>query len=551
MKKTFRLILLMFLLVALASCNLLKSDFELKDEVIENNVIEEAEEQKSPVNNIVLTNASKYVTNGPATRDYVFINVAGQNVGAMSLYNGKMIVPINNNYYLSNLSASYYYEYIPSNYIMAENKNDGLITLYDAYGHLVLSGRKYVDINISMTKEEEKDSDDKVIAKYVIENVTYQYYDELGAIISGSKKIRTNIETRVREDDYQGNTNDYEKNIGTKMDLDKFGLKGYYAIRSNSNLYVYNSDDELVNRLIIDSYSNFFGSSAIYGANGKLIIQKAYLRDFFAEEYDIIIDAMKYKFSSKTVDILTGEEKEIDLDYIITGLETFYDENNKPSYGLAKIRKIEEENVNTFESNVILSDDLEIIYELGDVDISSFKKLKDGMYYDTSTRRIFNSKLEPVLKLNSNDTILFKEELIIAYNNKYNRYGIIDYSGNIVVPFEYNSIDPIFIDGKVYAKDLNNKGKIINTKGEVTDLPKDTYYISAGLLLVTEIDNTETFSQGKIIDYSLNAITSFEFLSYSSPYPFQFSNMYGNHFVLQILKDSGKCDYILIDASLK
>lgn len=84
---------------------------------------------------------------------------------------------------------------------------------------------------------------------------------------------------------------------------------------------------------------------------------------------------------------------------------------------------------------------------------------------------IFNIDDKSTLKLNSNYKFHDKNHYWITKRNYFvlqegDKYGVVNYKGEVVIPFEYDYLEPIYASNKFIAK-KNNKYGLISSKKEI------------------------------------------------------------------------------------
>ncbi len=84
---------------------------------------------------------------------------------------------------------------------------------------------------------------------------------------------------------------------------------------------------------------------------------------------------------------------------------------------------------------------------------------------------IFNIDDQSTLKLNPNYKFRYKNQYWISKRNYFvlqegNKYGVINYKGEIIIPFEYDYLEPIYASNKFITK-KNSKYGLISNKNEI------------------------------------------------------------------------------------
>src|SRR5690606_2194946 len=272
-----------------------------------------------------------------------------------------------------------------------------------------------------------------------------------------------------------------------------YGLQDYYGYKINNELYIFDRKDNLVNKINLSLYENYVIT------DGKLIYQIINIVDNNAKDYTFIDSNNKYEVVSKQIDLLTGKEKELKLDYIFYPTETLKNENGETVYALARVSKIKDKTLKEVSMSVLIDANGNILEE---VPIYSFKNLYkiNDKYFNLENRRFYDNKFIPISYLMYSDFI--PSENWFVYRKDFN-YGIVDSEYNEIVSFKYLDFGPEF----------------------------------------DESINKYIF---KYVDFNLNPKFTF---TISDPYNFTISNvstLYG-FYLIYTFEDNGVNTYVLID----
>lgn len=430
-------------------------------------------------------------------------NTGYVNTGVWNVFKSKLLFPIEEDVTCSFINTLYLGGYIVTT--SADEKK----TLYDINGNVILPKDDYdmIYVNTSRVLKENEDKYAKPIYDY-FEMVEYRMKDSNETL---QKKYKVDIINKTRVEDTNST---YTKYFPYKKDLKEYGLDGYYAIGIEPTLYIYNSKDELVNQVTIVD-----GRDYGVGLDGKLIIQKSYITDKESKDYDITMYGEKYILVSKSIDLLTGKVKELDLDYVITEAEPYLDKDGYAKYAVATIRKINEKHPVDSQMNVLIDSNGKIVSELGGIYPKELIKLEDNFYYYPRSKYFFNEKLEPLFALKG-EPYFYKEEskIILSENGKY---GAIDYQGNIVIPFDYSFISPYFSKNKTYAVYNDMKKYIIDFNGYRSSLPDNSTMVLPGLIYTYTYDSLLSKADGKFMSYDGTVLTTVNYISNGSNTYFQ------------------------------
>jgi hypothetical protein len=479
-------------------------------------------ETKTPKNEVLVSDLSEYwsvntfyLNNGLI----IVVDTTGKR-GVWSLFTQELICPLSSDMIYNIISAG------AATYVKTTNA-DNEVTVYDVFGQVVLPTGLYVDVNIDIEVEWEEET-----PKYY-EIVDYSYFDE-GNFVIENKIFSIDIETKTRSE-----IENPEKRIKffEKTPLSKYGLDGYYLKSVDSNLYIYNSMDKLINHIYLDD------PDIMMILDGKLFVQKAYRVEDLSDEYTYLNLGSKYFLKTYTVDLTTGKEKELNVDYLINNLDPILDSNGDIKYGKANVRPIVAKNLSSSSKNILINSKGEILTELV-FDICSLRKLSDTTYYDPASKYIINEKLEPQYTFAGTPSYVDSENIFILQKNKF---GILDATGKVLIPFEYFSIMDVFLDGKTIATDADFKKCIldINNKSKVV-FEEEIYFVSRGLIYTETFNENNSKYEIRFLDYNKSMKESFEYSgNYSTEFK-SFANIYGSY--LYAVFDSY---YVLVETTLK
>lgn len=413
------------------------------------------------------------------------------------------------------LSIDYLVNYYFPNYFVVTYL-DYQKELYDYYGNTILPKGTYDDLNITISRNKEKN--------YFIYTETITYY-------SNSDKIniiyvsKEDISNRVLYSDDSLTTGDKITFVPIGIELEKYGLPGYYMIELNNKYgQIYNSDHKLVSTI---NFNLDFQFNVIFG--GYFIYQNVLLLDHDEKEYDYAIevnnDLLKYKLITNRIDLKTGETKEIDLDYIIIDGSSCKDKNGIYNYANVRIQLIENKRLQPIE-RFIIDNECDIIYNFANsISLESLIRLDSKHYFDNNSHRLYDSKMNLIFDFKNNDLNIsfdnfdFSNKIIKCKRN--NKYGFINYELEVIIPFEYDAIGDYFISNLNYAV-KNDNLYIIDLSGSLTMTNLAKVDNCPLLYKVVQQDNMYYYS---FYNYSLDII--FEYCSFSAFKP-TFNRIYYN-----------------------
>lgn len=470
MKPKKLLLLLLFLVsFALIGCSDLgrSSSFELTAKMVKENL--KNTEPDTVKNEVKVVDLSSYTIIEGFYKMYGAVIVQNElgEKSVLSLFTGELVFP-----YESEITINIYYRYAGNFKNAAYVKvtdSDNKIAIYDLFGNTLLEKDEYAYADVTVNESLVYDIKGDIVERAYYEVVSYRYTN----METLQKKYKIDYYTGKRElvdnkdDEYVGKIEKYS--------LDAIGLKDYCGYPHNDKIYIYDKDDKFINSFEINTDANYFLTG------GKLISQMQYEVEKDAKEYTFVSNGKKYKLVSKQIDLLTGKEKKLNLDYVISNYEPFKDENGNYKYVIAKINKIRGRNLLSDSVNVILDSNGKILKELEFSNIN-YLKVVDDHFVDMGSGLVFNSKFGPTLSLGVNIKSVHDNEKLIVVN-KNGTYGAVDKTGKIIIPFEYSMIYDRFVDGKVFAKDLANNKYILNANGSKKKLDDSVQFITSGIYM--------------------------------------------------------------------
>ncbi|NLC48344.1 MAG: WG repeat-containing protein [Tenericutes bacterium] len=136
---------------------------------------------------------------------------------------------------------------------------------------------------------------------------------------------------------------------------------------------------------------------------------------------------------------------------------------------------------------------------------------------------ILNLKTDSIIKLDESIKYVMHNDEFFGLNSNSktlivtgvnNKYGVIDYSGNIVIDMIYEDI--VYISDKVYAAKTNNKYGLINEKNEtLLNFEYDSINVYDNFVVVTKNDKLAVLNKSYkvIVDYTIDVDSSLDALT--------------------------------------
>ena len=204
---------------------------------------------------------------------------------------------------------------------------------------------------------------------------------------------------------------------------------------------------------IIDSN----GSDIITPSYEEMIIVPDAKKDVFLCTYDVNYETGEYKTK-----VLNSKNEEIFTDYELVEAIQNMDETNQLWYesNVLRVRKDGKYGIINLDGKVLVEPQYDEITAVPGIR-NAYKVKKDNLY------GIFDGEGKQILGVSYTDITNLGKDNISGYivRDQNNKYGIVDYSSNVVLENKYDSID------KTYGNDLyvvteNGTKKLVNKAGE-------------------------------------------------------------------------------------
>ncbi len=509
-KKILLIFSVIFTFILIAACDKVDESttekvnhVNLSKEMLLNNIEEEDTEVVTAavlkLNNL----GDLTITNPNPLLGLLIVKDSDNKTGVWSLFENKLIIPLSDKYDISLIDDSIFGAYIEL-YNFAEEKT----AIYDIWGNVVLEEDNYLYEDVYGSKMINVDG--PVFYEHV-KSLTQADADAGKLMIHNVYEVDPITKQKKLLDNY--NYGDQYQNETFKLDLTEFGLSGYYITSTIDNIYnVYNEEtDQLIN--IINVPDGVGGRGTFY--NGHIFYQNSYEVNQFSENYSYMSGGKKYQLQTKSINMLTGEEKQLKVDYKINTINGFKDDAGIIKYAIANVFKIESKLlINDTRYNVILNNKGQIISDVSNIDFDSLIKLDENRIYDKEV--IYDYDLNPIFRLPSSDDyeIIPSEKIIIIHDK--GKFGATDYDGNVVIPFIYDSISPYFYQGKTYARREDGKLILIDLENNYKVVEESWEWELLGLnVICIYSDGEDDFYDAKVIDYNNNTLMEFKPLKWS------------------------------------
>lgn len=375
-------------------------------------------------------------------------------------------------------------------YFIKTNRK-GTYTIYDSLGNILYNSTKNVDVETTNVINNE-------IYATISDGINNNYYKYMSdGKISSVVQLPTETTTPSDEEETLNRGDTFV--TSEKIDLKDYGVKDRYLINSGKTYSILNKSNT-----ILKSFNIPANAENVYLVGNSLIYQT------------FVVDSLNPQIADQTlskthsINLAKLEQNELDLSYIILNISKIKDEKGIYKYGIATIIK---QNNGKFETNssIVLIDSQGRILE----DLTKFKEPKAFIkigenYYNTSTKIIYSNKLKEIVHLKDINPIHIEEEQLFV-GTENGKYGAVDYTGKVVIPFIYDSLNPLdneinFKNGYIIAKKGYHYYQIDKSNGATTNLGEYVEKVSEDLYMVVDT----TYNEIKFIsqDKTYKTLTS-------------------------------------------
>lgn len=335
---------------------------------------------------------------------------------------------------------------------------DDILYVYDALGNKVYESDADADLsNIANVVDITSTCVNKKVYLTVEDETETVYYEyNTSGAISKVNKIPTQVNVVVEDDTPTFNKNSRYVDI-QKIDLKKYGFDGYYLSAKGELFTVFDTSNTPKSTFTIPT------GAKVTIAGGKLIYQNAFITSDDETNYSYFDGNHKYIVETYQVNLLSGEKKALNTSYILNNvLGPYMDKDGVYNFALVTVKRFDNKVLRTNEM-VILNSEGVIVSNLNGYEPDNFVRIGTG-YYNTETKVLYDGQMKEIAYLSAiNPTFYPDYNCFIGTIN--NKYGVVNSSGNVLVPFEYTSLyanksEDGFIFGvkndNLYRVDLKN-----------------------------------------------------------------------------------------------
>ena len=235
------------------------------------------------------------------------------------------------------------------------------------------------------------------------------------------------------------------------VDGSLFGLDGYRISLGNYYVYVIDERGEVYSSYPAPSFDLNVGSAV--AVDGKLLIQESFALPDDAKEYSYYQNGTKYDLRSLSFDLLTGDVKDLNLDYLFGSyIGAYSSRKGKTDLAGASIYEIRDSKAVMESKKVLIDSSGKVVEEMDPYLLSGLYATGDG-YYSSTLKMAFDRSMRLTADFS-------------AYDSITPMYGM----------------DCFFARAGGYASVLSSEGDVLVSKGDYTLLASQYSYDHAILI---------------------------------------------------------------------
>ena len=495
MKKGLSLLVCLFFVFGLSACG---RGLKMSPEVIDANINDVSFSTPATITEILDHDAiENYTIENAAYRITGFLVVSNPSghLGIYSLIYGEMLVDFDSEIaYFDYRSVSYTGLYIEVHY------TDNTTMVVDLNGITVLERDQYDSMAFSVTRYTHYDRDGNLFYTYVerreyvvTEGTVHQVHRYLINTESFERTPYDATDTEYQAGDF------FDEGELPRIDLTPYGLKNHYLVVRQLTATVYNANnDKRVSAFMIPNNAY---REIIFG--GVYMYQTRQLVGDPELPYTYTANNNQYLLRTYTIDLKTGKHEQIDFPYLITSASTFADEDGIYTYARARLYPIKEKHLDeTYLYDVVLDDEGDIVLDITSYNIGNKVRLNSETILDSSAREFYDNEMNFIFALPTPSvSYIYHEDLLIYQHDGL--YGLLDYRGTILVPFEFSNIDSSFYGGETVGHKQDGSVYIIGKDNSQTELDAISNYqvLIPGILRGSQYNLTNMNYDIQLIHY--------------------------------------------------
>lgn len=542
-KKGLALIMAMAVVITMTTGCLFGGGYKLTSQIIYENVPEYSGNTDRIAGDILTTSTEDLtILSSDYARGVAVVRNDDSEVGVLSFVTGDMVVPFT----ATAMTVDFLIDSVFGVYVAVEWDLSGNTIIYDMFGEVVLAEEEYDSFSIVGSLDEEYDIEGELISTKYIETVTSLTVDassdgDPDTIVVNEIDVVEHTRTEIIASEY-GFGDIYDDEL-TKTGLANIGLANYYKQVIGTTTYIYKkSNDKLVNI--------YTPQSGTYTAefDGKIFHQTTYAVASEAEDFTYSSGANRYKVETVVFDILSGKTKYIDLDYQILGLSKFNDSEGVANNGYVRIKKIVDGILLNDITNCVIDKDGKILEDVTGYDFTNLYYLDETHFFNTSSRVLYDEEMSPIMVLPAVYNINTTAKAIRVPVDGL--YGVIDYEGEVMIPFIYDFITNIYHNGSTRGF-IDGEFKFVNIDNTTVDIDPNLtvslIFFSSLTITRTETVNSSTnMYTVSMLNNSNETLASFQSTGIGYAF-YNFDSVYGDYYLYRYLQIGGEIVFANIE----
>ena len=374
-----------------------------------------------------------------------------------------------------------------------DDSPEGYTTIFDGMGNDLYNGG-YTENTFSLTYQDINNKTYSTLTNNSSGEKYFHSYDDAGR----ATKISALPNDSDKEYKYA-----YGDNYAEKVDLSVFEpdneqAKKYY-VKIDKSYYVYNnSDDSLFYTYTVDDNAG----NTSFAVGGKVYVQRSVAVASDSNDYtyaQLNIMTEKFRLDTFVIDLIRGEVKTTRTNKVYTNVEILKDKDGNERFAVVEYTEINADRTLGAKKKMVLAADGKYHEDVTGKTAGGLLKLNNGNFYDSTNNVLYDSNFKQLAKTNN---LTWQADKELFYNNETNKFGIVDATGKVKMPFKYtrndegilNTVYVVKKDGKYVAYDIANGTENELPEYGATDFSKVD---SNRLLVKTDskiVDATTTYS---------------------------------------------------------
>lgn len=209
------------------------------------------------------------------------------------------------------------------------------------------------------------------------------------------------------------------------------GLDGYRISLGNYYVYVIDERGEVYSSYPAPSFDLNVGSAV--AVDGKLLIQESFALPDDAKEYSYYQKGTKYDLRSLSFDLLTGDVKDLNLDYLFGSyLGAYASRKGKADLAGASIYEIRDSKAVMESKKVLIDSSGKVVEEMDPYLLSGLYSTGDG-YYSSTLKMAFDRSMRLTADFSAYDSITPMYGMDCYYAKDGDYASVLSSDGDVLV----------------------------------------------------------------------------------------------------------------------